>query len=372
MQTASHDWMVPAAEDGCLVIADVAGYTRFLRDSELEHAQDVLADLMETVVGGFRPALRISKLEGDAVLAYALGAEIEGSMLLDAIDQTYFAFRSRLRDIGQATTCECNACRLIPDLDLKFVAHHGRFMLHMVAGSEELTGSDVISAHRLLKNNVAEDLGHRGYALFTEACVTALGLDPRALEMVEHREEYDDIGPVVGHVEDLHVAWSREQERRRVFVPPTDAQFEFVAELPASVSVVWDYLTAPRKRLLWQEDFTRIDQTNPAGRRGAGTTNHCVHGRGALTEEILDWRPFRYYTQRMLVPMVGPWTQTFELRPLGDDRSELRVRIQRLRGRQRLLWPLARRTLASGMRQNTQNLREILADAATVSGSLRA
>lgn len=39
-------------------------------------------------------------------------------MLLDAIDQTYFAFRSRLRDIRQATTCDCNACRLIPNLDL--------------------------------------------------------------------------------------------------------------------------------------------------------------------------------------------------------------------------------------------------------------
>lgn len=52
MQTASHDWMMPATEGGCFVSADISGYTQYLRDTELEHAQDALADLMETVVDG--------------------------------------------------------------------------------------------------------------------------------------------------------------------------------------------------------------------------------------------------------------------------------------------------------------------------------
>ena len=275
------------------MLADISGYTQYLHDTELEHAQDVLADLIETVVGRLRPSLRISKLEGDAVFAYALGSELEASMLLDTIDQTYFAFRSRLRDIRQATTCDCNACRLIPNLNLKFVAHNGRFVRNVVAGSEELTGSDVVVAHRLLKNNVKEHLGYLGYALFTDACVVALGLDPLILGMSGHSESYDDVGEILSYVEDLEEAWSHYQERRRVFVLPAEAQFEFVAEFPAPVNVVWDFSTSPQKRLLWQTDFTNIDQNNPAGRRGAGTTNHCVHGRGAITEEILDWHPFQ-------------------------------------------------------------------------------
>jgi hypothetical protein len=352
--------MIPAAESGCLVIADISGYTQYLHDTELEHAQDVLADLIETVVGGLRPALRISKLEGDAAFAYALDSEIEASMLLDTIDETYFGFRSRLRDIRQATTCDCNACRLIPNLNLKFVAHSGRFVRNVVAGNEELTGSDVIVAHRLLKNNVKERLGYLGYALFTDSCVTTLGLDPLILRMREHRESYEDVGEIISYVEDLEAAWSQEQERRRVFVLPTEAQFEFVAEFPAPVNVVWDFSTSPRKRLLWQTDFTHIDQTNPGGRRGPGTTNHCVHGRGAITEEILDWHPFHYYTQKMILPMVGPWIQTFEFRPLGEDATELRIRIQRLRGKQRLLWPLMRRSLSKGLRETADRLRQIL------------
>ena len=364
VQTASHEWMIPAAESGCLVLADISGYTQYLRDTELEHAQDVLADLMETVVGGLRPALRISKLEGDAVFAYALVAEIEASMLLDTIDGTYFGFRSRLRDIRQATTCDCNACRLIPNLNLKFVAHNGRFVRNVVAGNEELTGGDVIVAHRLLKNNVKDRLGYLGYALFTESCVTALGLDPLILGMGEHRESYEDVGEILSYVEDLEAAWNHEQERRRVFVLPTEAQLEFVAEFPAPVNVVWDFSTSPRKRLLWQTDFTHIDQTNPGGRRGPGTTNHCVHGRGAITEEILDWHPFHYYTHRIVLPMVGPWVQTFEFRPLGEEATELRIRIQRLRGKQRLLWPLMRPSLAKGMRDNADRLRQILKEQA--------
>jgi hypothetical protein len=240
------------------------------------------------------------------------------------------------------------------------VAHNGRFVRNTVAGNEELTGSDVVVAHRLLKNTVTEQLGYVGYALHTESCVTALGLDPIILGWQEHREGYEDVGEILSHVEDLETAWSREQERRRVFVLPTNAQFEFTAELPASRNVVWDFTTSPEKRLLWQTDFTHIAQTNPGGRRGPGTTNHCVHGRGAITEEILDWHPFQYYTQRMVIPMVGPWIQTYEFRPLGDDTTELRIRIQRLQGKQRLLWPLMRRGLSKGMRENADRLARIL------------
>ncbi|HVR33704.1 MAG TPA: DUF2652 domain-containing protein [Acidimicrobiia bacterium] len=351
--------MTPA-ESGCMVIADVSGYTRYLLDTELEHSQDVLADLMETVVAQLRPTLRINRLEGDAAFAYTLQSEVEPSMLLDTIEQTYFAFKARLRDITQATTCECNACRLIPSLDLKFVSHSGRFVRHQVAGSEELTGTDVVIAHRLLKNTVREQLGVNGYSLFTAACVSELGLDPVILGMVEHRESYDDVGEIVAYVQDLDAAWQHAQERRRVFVVPADAQFEFVAEFHATADVVWEFTTSPQKRLLWLTDLTRIDEKNPSGRRGAGTTNHCVHGRGAITEEILDWHPFQYFTQRMDIPMMGSWTQTYEFRPVGPNVTELRVRVQRLEGFQRFLFGLMRRTIFKDLNANVGRLAELL------------
>ena len=64
--------MLNQPEPACLVIADISGYTGFLAGAELDHAQDILADLMGTVVGAFRPTFKLAKLEGDAAFVYAI------------------------------------------------------------------------------------------------------------------------------------------------------------------------------------------------------------------------------------------------------------------------------------------------------------
>ena len=110
--------MLNQPEPACLVIADITGYTGYLAGTELDHAQDILADLIGTVVGALRPTFRLSKLEGDAAFVYVLAEMIDGSHLQDVIERCYFAFRRRLRDIRQSSSCDCNACILIPNLDL--------------------------------------------------------------------------------------------------------------------------------------------------------------------------------------------------------------------------------------------------------------
>ena len=52
---------------GCLVLADISGYTRYLSGVELEHSHDVLADLLNVVAEALAPAGTLAKLEGDAV-----------------------------------------------------------------------------------------------------------------------------------------------------------------------------------------------------------------------------------------------------------------------------------------------------------------
>src|SRR6478672_1396141 len=159
--------MLTQPEPACLVIADISGYTSYLAGVELDHAQDILADLIDTVVGSLRPTYRLAKLEGDAAFTYAITETIDASALMDTIERTYFAFRRRLRDIGQASVCDCDACTRMPDLDLKLLAHHGTILRQRVAGREELVGSPVIVAHRLLKNAVTEETGIHAYALYT-------------------------------------------------------------------------------------------------------------------------------------------------------------------------------------------------------------
>ena len=151
-----------ATESACLLLTDISGYTGYLAGVELDHAQDILADLMSTIIRALRPAFRLAKLEGDAAFMYAIVEKLDGSLLLDTIERCYFGFRRRRRDVRQMTSCECNACVRIPELNLKFVVHHGMILRQRVAGQDELLGADVILVHRLLKSDVIASTGNRG------------------------------------------------------------------------------------------------------------------------------------------------------------------------------------------------------------------
>ena len=315
MHRAPYSDLMKQAERACLVIVDISGYTTYLAGVELDHAQDVLADLLNAVVTPLRPGFQLAKLEGDAVFLYSPIEEIDGSVLLDRIDSCYFAFRHRLLSITQATTCECNACLRIPELDLKLVVHHGSIIRHEVLGREELVGTDVIVVHRLLKNEIGSRLGIPAYAFLTDACLEATELDAARLGLARHDESYDDVGSVAGWVHDLQRAWELESERNPVYVGPEDALGTvegFVADVP--VARIWEWLTTPALRLRWETGFDDIVESLPAGgRRGPGAHSHCVHGDDVIMNEVVDWRPPHYVTNLGRFPDGTPYIVTDEL-----------------------------------------------------------
>jgi uncharacterized protein YndB with AHSA1/START domain len=326
-------FMLSQPEPACLVIADITGYTGFLAGAELDHAQDILADLMSTVVGALRPTFRLAKLEGDAAFVFAMTPTVDGPLLQDTIERCYFAFRRRLRDVGQASTCECNACILVPKLDLKVVAHHGQVIRQRIASRDELVGSDVIVVHRLLKNHVTEAVGFAAYAFYSQACVTAMGLaDPEAAGLAKHRETFEGVGEIVGWVRDLHAAWESELERARLVVEATGAARIYEAVFDAPPALVWDYATSPARRPQWQHGVTAVqERPGVTGRRGAGTVNHCIHGKDAIVEEVLDWRPYEHVTYRsqLPIPNVPKLMSSYLFEDLGDAGTRVEMRIER-------------------------------------------
>ena len=308
-------------EPMCFLIADISGYTSYLAGVELDHAQDILADLVGTVVTSLRPNFRLAKLEGDAAFTVAPAEKLDGSLLLDAIERCYFGFRRRRRDVRQATSCECNACRRIPDLNLKFVVHYGLAVRQKMAGLEELVGADVIVVHRLLKNSVVESLKIPAYALFSQACVEAMDFDPVALGMQAHAETYEYVGEVPGWVHDLERRWQEEEARSRVIVTAADAVHSRQLRTSAPPQIVWEFMTAPGRRKAWQHGVTDVFVEAKGNRRGVGATNHCMHGKDAIIEEVLDWRPYDYLTERSTMGTpAGPvkFLTTFELEPTAD------------------------------------------------------
>jgi uncharacterized protein DUF2652/polyketide cyclase/dehydrase/lipid transport protein len=361
------DWIrlqaVNGVERGCLIIADIGGYTKYLTGVELEHSTDIIADLINTVVDQMSGVFTLSKLEGDAVFSYAPDAQAaEGASVVTAIESCYFAFRKRQGQIDRATSCTCDACSRIPSLDLKFVVHHGKYAIREMAGSNELVGSDVIVVHRLLKNDIKATTGLNGYAFFSGDCLEHYGLDSSALTLAPHTETYDDVGEIPGWVLDLESRWTEEQERRDVVVSPEDPKsMTLTYDMPGPAALVWEHLTSPTKRLAWQEDTLDLKQTNPRGTRGVGTTNHCVHGKSSVYEEILDWKPYRYMTERSTTPM-GPMLMMFNLRQSDDAaRTTVVVRIKPEGGlKQKLMLRAFGKKMTEGFDKGMANLVGIL------------
>ena len=323
--------MLREPQEGCLVIGDISGYTGLLADTELNHAQDALRDLIRTVVDRLRGPFRLAKLEGDAAFVYSPDARIDGSLLLDTLESAYFAFRRRLDAIARATSCDCNACVRIPSLNLKFVGHQGRFVVERLYGTDELTGADVIVVHRLLKNGVTDETGLHGYVLLTDACVAAAGLDPGPLGMREHLEAYEQLGEVPGWLYDLEGRWQRERELKRVTVSDRTAFARIQDDLSIAPETAWTYLTDPGHRARLIPGVERIDEVPSDGRRGVGTRNHCVHGDGATLEEILDWRPFEYFTLESVIPGALRFVTMTAFEPI-EGGTRVTIRIQRPRG----------------------------------------
>ena len=161
----------PTAASGPLVLADISGYTAFLQSVAFAHRDDAFADgavpdayailtrLLDGIVGGLVPPFTLSKLEGDAVFAFATDRDAvpKGSEVLA-----------------------------------------GRFVLQEIAGQRELVGPEVVIAHRLLKSSAPELAVRSGFALVTSAAAEqlAIPLDDCA-PIVESHEHY---APIDAHV----------------------------------------------------------------------------------------------------------------------------------------------------------------------------
>jgi uncharacterized protein YndB with AHSA1/START domain len=309
--------MSATTQHGYLVLADISGYTSFVAGTELDHSHEILSDLLETICTQIETLLTIHKLEGDAVFAYAPEAIISrGETILELIEATYMAFRDRQTSIKRATTCTCRACQNIPSLDLKFIVHHGDYILQQVRDIREMVGSDVNLIHRLSKNHVTDATGWRAYLMITEPCLDHLNLKLEGVH--EQMESYEHLGEIKTINIDMHRRYDELKEARRIFLTEKDSDIQFTVDFPTPPPVTWEWLQDPSKRNLWSGGVHWYSGNRPKGRAGSGASNHCAHGKSLSTEVTLDWRPFEYSTTESFENGKKRFSETFRLEPLPN------------------------------------------------------
>ena len=142
-----------------MLIADIAGYTRFMKfhNASLAHAQEIVARLLEVVIDAAGPSLRLAKLEGDAAFFYMPAprdGQVRPALVAGHAAAIYRAFHARAADLRVNTLCPCDGCQQAGNLKIKLVGHLGGVAMQKVKQLTELAGVDVIVVHRMLKNAV--------------------------------------------------------------------------------------------------------------------------------------------------------------------------------------------------------------------------
>lgn len=293
-------------QSGPLLIADITGYTLFLSESELEHAQEILTSLLNLLIAQTRPPLIISRTAGDAVISYAIGLPaIQSQTFVELLEDTYVAFRRAIELMVLNNTCRCAACANVSALDLKFFVHFGVFGVQNLGGHDELVGSDVNLLHRLLKNHIIEATGIRAYTVYTAAAIAALGLAEIAASMIPHTEQYEHLGEVHMLVQDMQPAWKARRDEIVVDIPEEHVQVRVSRDFSLPPHLLWDVLSRPdfRKLILQAVNQTVINRQE--GRIAPGSEFHCDHGNRVTLQRILTWHPFEMIVTEDTTPIPG-------------------------------------------------------------------
>jgi hypothetical protein len=191
--------MQPGTRQSLLVLADISGFTRFMKlhSITIAHAKQIIVKLLESIIQTALPPLKLIELEGDAVFFYAACYQDEAELdqhiaaVKTQILGFFRSFYQEMLKLCELQLCVCEACVSVKDLRLKIVLHAGEVAVEHIHSFEKLFGIDVIVAHRLLKNSVPA----KEYILMTTPVYQRIG-DFHALPPEKRQENYDDIGKV--------------------------------------------------------------------------------------------------------------------------------------------------------------------------------
>lgn len=172
------------ADAGLLFMADISGFTRFVKATDFEFGKQVIRELLSAILDGNILDMQVSEIEGDAVLFYRIG-------IPPSIEEVVAQFK-RMSTLfyNQLNTFDARSGKPI-ELSLKFIVHYGKFAPYSVGGFNKLYGQSVIEIHRLLKNSINSD----HYLLLTDNYLNVSGnFRKNCMEEFKVCEMYGDLG----------------------------------------------------------------------------------------------------------------------------------------------------------------------------------
>lgn len=188
-----------------ICIPDISGFSEFMSETNFELSSKVIPTLLNNIIYSNEIGLKVSEIEGDAVLFYKTGEMPSLNMLIEQCAYFYTEFYKQL-DLLREKHKEDEEAMAIPEiLGLKIILHYGEEVALTKLGSRiKLFGEDLIVAHRLLKNEIEID----EYLLLSKGLVDYykdenLNEKCKWETIKEGYTEYDHVGAVAYNFIDL-------------------------------------------------------------------------------------------------------------------------------------------------------------------------
>jgi Protein of unknown function (DUF2652) len=255
-----------------ILIPDISGFTEFMTTTELGHSSHAINILIDAIIKAADEEYEISEIEGDAVLMIRKGAAPSQKEILDTCIKIFNAFHFQRKWMQQHTVCPCGACQEIINLTLKFIVHHGPVAEIRVGRFVKQSGTEMIVAHRLLKNSI----NNNEYLLLTEKLLQESADLPGSLELewASSSEEYASIGKVAYRFALLNEA------RKKTPDPPepqsyyrTDNTSYLEIPIAANFRDVYMVMMNIPGRVEWIPGLQKVEQERPEV--FIGSIHHC-------------------------------------------------------------------------------------------------
>lgn len=141
-----------------ICIPDISGFTQFMSTVDIELSSRVIPALLNKVIYANKIGLKVSEIEGDAILFYKSNNLPTFRALIDQCRLFYTEFYKQLHLLDDLYKYKAEGLEIPEVLGLKIILHFGEKISAVQIGKNiKLMGEDVITAHRLLKNKVPYD-----------------------------------------------------------------------------------------------------------------------------------------------------------------------------------------------------------------------
>ncbi|MBL4707431.1 MAG: DUF2652 domain-containing protein [Flavobacteriales bacterium] len=314
-----------------LFIPDISGYTKFIQSTEIEHAEHVIAEILEVLIAANTEELKLAEIEGDALFFYKEGSIPSQERLLAQVEGMFSAFYGHLKMMEKNRICTCNACATAPNLELKIVAHTGAIQFLKVQGNKKPFGSSVITVHRLLKNSVNSN----NYVLLSKDLSNSVDMKPTyqsdLFGFKEAKEEYDDV-----MVDYIYSNIDVEQLQITPFEKPFKVNFKkvpdaiFDMEFNTSANELLEIITNYKYRGSWVKGVDSfVFNENEVTR--LGTEHTCIVNGKQLdfVTVIKDCQPNEiiYGELTKSPPPVDELYNFFIITPINETSCRMKVEI---------------------------------------------